>query len=184
MKRINLSEWALSHQVLMVFFMVLVVVAGVRSYFQLGQNEDPEFTVKTMVVRAYLPGATIEETMLQLTDRIEKKLQETPSLDYLKSYTLPGETTIFIELLSGTPKKDVPDIWYQVRKKVGDIRQDMPSETQGPFFDDEFGDTYGIIYAFTADGFTHRELKDYVEDIRSELLHVALCSGLGQYHAV
>ena len=172
MKRINLSEWALSHQVLMVFFMVLVVVAGVRSYFQLGQNEDPEFTVKTMVVRAYLPGATIEETMLQLTDRIEKKLQETPSLDYLKSYTLPGETTIFIELLSGTPKKDVPDIWYQVRKKVGDIRQDMPSETQGPFFDDEFGDTYGIIYAFTADGFTHRELKDYVEDIRSELLHV------------
>ena len=172
MKRINLSELALNHQVLMAFFMVLVVVAGVRSYFQLGQNEDPEFTVKTMVVRAYLPGATIEETMLQLTDRIEKKLQETPSLDYLKSYTLPGETTIFIELLSGTPKKDVPDIWYQVRKKVGDIRQDMPSETQGPFFDDEFGDTYGIIYAFTADGFTHRELKDYVEDVRSELLHV------------
>ncbi|MEA4990382.1 Cobalt-zinc-cadmium resistance protein CzcA [bioreactor metagenome] len=172
MKRINLSEWALNHQVLMIFFMVLVVVAGVRSYFHLGQNEDPEFTVKTMVVRAYLPGATIEETVLQLSDRIEKKLQETPSLDYLKSYTLPGETTIFVNLLSRTPKSEVPDIWYQVRKKVGDIQHELPAETRGPYFDDEFGDTYGIIYAFTADGFSHRELKDYVEDIRNELLHV------------
>ena len=173
MKSVNLSEWAVKHAVLVSFFMGLVTVAGVYAYFHLGRNEDPEFTIKTMVVRAFLPGATIEETTLQLTDRIEKKVQETPSLDYIKSYTLAGQTTIFVELLTSTNKKDVPDIWYQVRKKVGDIRAELPSGTIGPFFNDEFGDTYGIIYAFTSDGFSHRELKDYVESVRDELLHVA-----------
>jgi multidrug efflux pump subunit AcrB len=172
MKSVNLSEWAVQHGALVAFFMVLVAVAGLYAYFHLGRDEDPQFTVKTMVVRAYLPGATIEETTLQLTDRIEKKLQETPSLDYLKSYTLAGETTIFVYLLTSTDKKDVPDIWYQVRKKVGDIKAELPSGTIGPFFNDEFGDTYGIIYAFTSDGFTHRELKDYVETVRDELLQV------------
>ena len=172
MKSVNLSEWAVKHGTLVAFFMVLVSVAGLYAYFHLGRDEDPQFTVKTMVVRAYLPGATIEETTLQLTDRIEKKLQETPSLDYLKSYTLAGETTIFVHLLTSTDKKDVPDIWYQVRKKVGDIKAELPSGTVGPFFNDEFGDTYGIIYAFTSDGFTHRELKDYVETVRDELLQV------------
>jgi len=172
MKSVNLSEWAVKHGALVAFFMVLVSVAGGYAYFHLGRDEDPQFTVKTMVVRAYLPGATIEETTLQLTDRIEKKLQETPSLDYLKSYTLAGETTIFVLLLTSTDKKDVPDIWYQVRKKVGDIKAELPSGTIGPFFNDEFGDTYGIIYAFTSDGFTHRELKDYVETVRDELLQV------------
>ncbi len=172
MKSVNLSEWAVKHGALVAFFMVLVSVAGLYAYFHLGRDEDPQFTVKTMVVRAYLPGATIEETTLQLTDRIEKKLQETPSLDYLKSYTLAGETTIFVHLLTSTDKKDVPDIWYQVRKKVGDIKAELPSGTVGPFFNDEFGDTYGIIYAFTSDGFTHRELKDYVETVRDELLQV------------
>ena len=172
MKSVNLSEWAVKHGALVAFFMVLVTVAGVYAYFHLGRDEDPQFTVKTMVVRAYLPGATIEETTLQLTDRIEKKIQETPSLDYLKSYTLAGETTIFVHLLTSTDKKDVPDIWYQVRKKVGDIKAELPSGTVGPFFNDEFGDTYGIIYAFTSDGFTHRELKDYVETVRDELLQV------------
>ena len=172
MKSVNLSEWAVKHGALVAFFMVLVAVAGLYAYFHLGRDEDPQFTVKTMVVRAYLPGATIEETTLQLTDRIEKKIQETPSLDYLKSYTLAGETTIFVHLLTSTDKKDVPDIWYQVRKKVGDIKAELPSGTIGPFFNDEFGDTYGIIYAFTSDGFTHRELKDYVETVRDELLQV------------
>jgi len=134
MKSVNLSEWAVKHGALVAFFMVLVSVAGGYAYFHLGRDEDPQFTVKTMVVRAYLPGATIEETTLQLTDRIEKKLQETPSLDYLKSYTLAGETTIFVHLLTSTDKKDVPDIWYQVRKKVGDIKAELPSGTIGPFF--------------------------------------------------
>lgn len=154
------------------FFMVLVALAGIHAYFTLGQDEDPAFVIKTMVVRAYLPGATVDETMRQLTDRIEKKLEETPYLDYMKSYTTPGETTVFVNLLSSTPPSEVSECWYQVRKKVGDIRYTLPSETVGPFFDDEFGDTYGIVYAFTADGFTHRELKDYVENIRRELLNL------------
>ena len=172
MPRVNFSEWSIQHRVLVAFFTLLILIAGVRAYFSLGQNEDPPFTFKTMVVKAYLPGATMEETLDQLTDRIEKKLQETPFLDYLKSYTLPGQTTIFICLLSRTDKADVPETWYQVRKKIGDIRHELPAETVGPFFNDEFGDTYSIIYAFTADGFTHRQLKDAVENIRNDLLHV------------
>ncbi len=173
MHRFNLSEWALNHQTLMMFFMILAVFAGVGSYFRLGQNEDPDFTVHAMVVKAYLPGASIEETSRQLTDRLEKKLEETPDLDYLKSYTLAGETTIFVNLLSSTPADRVEDDWYQVRKKVADIAHELPSEAVGPFFNDEFGDVYGIIYAFTAEpGFTHRELKDYVEDVRRELVRV------------
>lgn len=110
--------------------------------------------------------------MLQITDRIEKKLQETPYLDYLKSYTTAGKSTIFVTLRDSSPKNEVPEIWYQVRKKVGDIEQTLPQGTIGPFFNDEFGDTFGIIYAFTADGFTHRELRDYVEKARSRLLQV------------
>ena len=172
MARINLSEWSIQHRSLVLFFMILVVVSGIRAYFHLGRNEDPVFTIKTMVVHAYLPGATIEETINQLTDRLEKKLQETPSLDYVKSYTLAGQTTIFVNLLTSTDKEDIPGIWYQVRKKINDIKVNLPDSTIGPFFDDEFGDTYGIIYAFTSADFSHRELKDYVESIRDELLHV------------
>ncbi len=172
MKSINLSEWAINHRALVTFFMILVMVLGVDAYIHLGRNEDPEFTIKTMVVQAYLPGATVDETIHQLTDRLEKKLQETPSLDYIKSYTLAGETTIFVDLKTSTEKGQVPDIWYQVRKKIGDIRHELPAGTIGPFFDDEFGETFGIIYGFTADGFTHRELKDIVESVRDELLHV------------
>lgn len=169
---LNLSDWSIRHRALVLFFMIVIAVAGVRSYFNLGRNEDPPFTVKTMVVQAMLPGATVEETTHQLTDRIEKKLQETPYFDYVKSYTVAGKTTILVNLLGSTPKDQVADIWYQVRKKVGDIRPYLPATTVGPFFDDEFGDTYGIIYAFTADGFSHRELKDYVETVRDDLLHV------------
>src|SRR3546814_10341657 len=103
-----------------------------------------------------------------VTDKIEKKLQETPFLNYVMSYSKPAESTVYVVLRDDTPPKQVPDIWYQVRKKVSDIRQTLPQGTQGPFFNDEFGDTFGTIYAFTADGFTHRELKDYVEDVREE----------------
>ena len=151
---------------------VVCLVAGVSAYLHLGRNEDPEFTVKTMVVQTLWPGATQEETMQQVTDRIEKKLQDTPNLYYLKSYTVAGTSTVFVYLLESTPKKDVPDLWYQVRKKVGDIRQTLPQGVVGPFFNDEFGDTYGIIYGFTADGFSHRELRDYAEEARSRLLRV------------
>jgi len=172
MKGFNLTEWAIRHKALTIYFMIVCVVAGVSAYQRLGRNEDPEFTVKTMVVVTMWPGATQEETMQQVTDRIEKKLQDTPNLYYLKSYTVAGTSTVFVYLLESTPKKDVPDLWYQVRKKVGDIQQTLPKGVVGPFFNDEFGDTYGIIYGFTADGFSHRELRDYAEEARSRLLRV------------
>jgi len=172
MKGLNLTEWAIRHKALAIYFMIVCMVAGVSAYLHLGRNEDPEFTVKTMVVHTEWPGATQEETMQQITDRIEKKLQDTPNLYYQKSYTTAGQSTIFVYLLESTAKKDVPDLWYQVRKKVGDIRQTLPQGVVGPFFNDEFGDTYGIIYGFIADGFTHRELRDYAEEARSRLLRV------------
>jgi multidrug efflux pump len=172
MKGFNLSEWAITHRPFVWFLMILFVAAGVLSYKQLGREEDPSFSIKTMIVRTYWPGATIDDTMLQVTDRIEKKLQETPSLYYLKSETKPGASTIYVNVLDNTPKEAIPDIWYQVRKKVADIKSTLPQGVLGPSFNDEFGDVFGIIYAFTADGFTHRELRDYVERIRTQILTV------------
>jgi multidrug efflux pump subunit AcrB len=170
--RFNLSEWALRNRSLVTFFMLVIAVAGVWSYLRLGRSEDPDFTVKTMVVQASWPGATLADTLEQVTDRIESKLQETPRLDYLKSYTSAGQTTIFVNLKDSTPPAQVPDIWYQVRKKVGDIANTLPQGIVGPGFNDEFGDTYGIVYGFTADGFTDRELRDYVVDVRKQLLQL------------
>ena len=166
MMRFNLSDWAIRHRSLVTYFMLMIVVAGVWSYLRLGRSEDPDFTVKTMVVQAAWPGATVGDTLEQVTDRLERKLEETPDLDYLKSYTTPGQVTIFGYLKDSTPPGRVPDIWYQVRKKVRDIRNSLPLGIVGPGFDDEFGDTYGIVYGFTADGFTHRQLRDYVDDVR------------------
>jgi multidrug efflux pump len=170
--RFNLSAWALRHRSLIGFLMVLLLVAGALSYNQLGRAEDPDFTFKVMIVRTNWPGATAREVEQQVTDKIEKKLQETPYLDNVRSYSKAAESTVYVALRDNTPPKLVPDIWYQVRKKVGDIRQTLPQGVQGPYFNDEFGDTFGTIYAFTADGFTHRELKDYVEDVREELLRI------------
>ena len=170
---LNLSDWALRHRALVWFFMAIILVAGVMFYERLGRNEDPAFTIKTMVVQAGWPGATVEETIKQVTDRIERKLQETPGLDHIDSYTTAGGTTVFVNLLESTRSADVPDAWYQVRKKIGDIRATLPAGVTGPAFNDEFGDTYGIIYAFTADGFSHRQLRDYVERVRGWLLRVA-----------
>jgi multidrug efflux pump subunit AcrB len=168
----NLSDWAIRHRPLVWFFMLVVVAAGVFAYLRLGRNEDPAFTIKTMVVQAAWPGANIDDTLRQITDRIEKKLQETPYIDFVRSYTVAGQATIFVNLKDTTPAREVGNIWYQVRKKVGDIRGSFPQGIQGPFFNDEFGDTYGIIYAFTADGFSHRELRDRVEAVRAGLLQV------------
>ena len=168
----NLSEWALRLRSLVWFLMVMIVAMGLFSYQRLGRNEDPDFTIKTMIVQAAWPGATVEETIDQVTDRIEKKLQETPGLDFIRSYTTAGRTTVFVNLLGSVRSRDVPEIWYQVRKKIGDIRSTLPAGVVGPAFNDEFGDTYGIVYAFTADGFTHRQLRDYVEGVRSRLLRV------------
>jgi multidrug efflux pump len=168
----NLSEWAVERRSLIVYFMIAAVLAGSLSFFRLGRNEDPAFTFRTMVVQAAWPGATLEDTVLQVTERIERKLQEVSGLDYLTSYTRPGITTIFVNLRGDTAAGEVPDRWYDVRKKVGDIRHTLPSGVVGPGFNDEFGDVFGIIYGFTADGFTHRELRDFVEDARSRLLLV------------
>lgn len=173
MSSLNLSAWALKHRSFMIYCMIAVVAAGLSSYLSLGRDEDPSFTFRTMVVQAAWPGATIDETMKQVTERLERKLQETRNLDFLRSYTRPGSTVIFVNLKGATPPSEVPDIWYQVRKNIGDIRHTLPAGVVGPGFNDDFGDTYGIIYGFTADGFTQRELRDYVETVRSRLLSVA-----------
>ena len=125
-----------------------------------------------MVVVAAWPGATLDDTLRQVTDRLERTLQETPNLDFLRSFTTPGVATIFVNLKQSTRASEIPDIWYQIRKSVGDMRHTLPAGIVGPRFNDEFGDVFGIIYGVTADGFSQRELRDYVEDIRSELMHV------------
>lgn len=173
MMRFNLSEWALGHRSLVIYFMIVAVAAGVFSYFRLGRSEDPSFIIKTMVVQAAWPGATVEDTLKQVTERLERTLQETPKLDFLRSYTTAGVTTIFVNLKGSTTAKEVPDIWYHVRKSIGDMRNTLPAGIVGPGFNDEFGDTFGTIYGFAADGFNHRELRDYVEEVRSKLLNVA-----------
>jgi multidrug efflux pump subunit AcrB len=170
--RFNLSHWSLDNRSLVAYFMIVAVAAGVLSYFRLGRNEDPAFIIKTMVVQAAWPGATIDDTLKQVTERLERTLQETPKLDFLRSYTSPGLTTIFVNLKGDTTAQEVKDIWYDVRTSVGDMRHTLPAGIVGPGFNDNFGDTFGIIYGFTAQGFTHRELRDYVEDVRSKLLHI------------
>jgi multidrug efflux pump len=168
----NLSEWALKKRSLVVFLMIISVVAGVMSFMKLGRGEDPVTTTRTMVVAAGWPGATVDETVKQVTERLERTLQETDHLDRLRSYTIAGQTTIFVDLKQTTPPESIPDIWYQVRKNIGDMRHTLPQGVLGPFLNDDFGDTFGIIYAFTAEGFNFRELRDYVEAARSRLLQV------------
>src|SRR3990172_12012301 len=170
--RFNLSAAALRYRELTLFFLLAIAVAGAMAFFRLGQREDPDFTFRAMVVRTLWPGATAEQVDRQVTDRIEKKLQETPYFKWTRSYSKPGESLIVLELLDTAPAAKVPELWYQVRKKVGDIRHTLPPEALGPFFNDEFGDVYGSIYAFSADGFTLSELRDYVERARQEVLRL------------
>ncbi|WP_419712533.1 efflux RND transporter permease subunit [Pseudomonas sp. NFX224] len=177
----NLSEWALKHQSFIWYLMFVSLLMGVFSYINLGREEDPSFTIKTMVIQSKWPGATQEETLKQITDRIEKKLEELDSLDYVKSYTRPGESTVYVFLRDTTKAADIPEIWYQVRKKINDIRGQFPQGMQGPGFNDEFGDVFGSIYAFTADGLTMRQLRDYVEQARMEIRGVP---GLGKIEMV
>jgi multidrug efflux pump subunit AcrB len=173
MRGFNLSQWALNHRPVVAFLMIVAVVAGLVSFQRIGRSEDPSFIIKTMVVQAAWPGATVEDTLKQVTERLERKLQETPKLDFLRSFTVAGRTTIFVNLLGSATAREVPDIWYHVRKSIGDIAPTLPTGVVGPGFNDDFGDTFGIIYGFTSDGFTHRELRDYVEAIRSRLLGLA-----------
>ncbi len=168
----NLSAWSISQKPLIFFLMLITLIGGALSYTKLSRNEDPAFTIKTMVVAAHWPGANIDDTTKLLTDRLEKKLEEIPYLDRLDSYTRPGETVIMVNLRDDAPARIVPDAWYQVRKKMADIATTLPGGVQGPFFDDEFGDTYGQIFGFTAEGFSDRELRDYLEGVRAELLRL------------
>lgn len=168
----NLSEWAISKRSFVIFLMLVSIAAGTFAFLKLGRAEDPVFTFRTMIVQARWPGATQEELLKQVTERLERQLQETRWIDTVRSYTTPGVTTIFVDLKGATPPDIVPDIWYEVRRNIGDMRHTLPQGVLGPFFNDDFGATFGIIYGFTADGFSKRELRDYVEKARSKLLAV------------
>ncbi|WP_045226282.1 efflux RND transporter permease subunit [Methyloterricola oryzae] len=172
MNGFNLTAWALRHRAFTGMLMVLLVLGGVVAYFLIGQGEDPQFTFRVMVVKTLYPGATAAEVEEQITDRLEKKLQELPDLDYLRSYSKPGESVIFINAREDIPADEIPDLWYQARKKVGDIGLRLPPGVIGPFFNDEFGDTYSVIYAFSGEGFGYAELKDLAESARQRFLRV------------
>ncbi len=181
MKGFNLSRWALEHIPLTRYLIAALLIGGILSYQKLGQDEDPPFTFRAMVVRAIWPGATAVQMAEQVTDKLERKLQETPYIDRIRSFSKPGETTIILELRESTPPKDVPDSWYQVRKKIGDIQGTLPQGVIGPFFNDEFGDTYGSIFALSGDGFTYAEMKDYADFVRQQLLGVPLVAKVEQF---
>ena len=153
-------------------FIVVLAAAGAFSYGKLGQSEDPPFTFKVMVIRTNWPGATAREVEQQLTDKIERKLQETPHVDWVRSYSKPGESMVFLAMKDSSEPAAVPETWYQVRKKIADIRNQLPPGIQGPYFNDEFGDTYTNIYAVTGDGFGYAALKENGDRIRAELLRV------------
>ncbi len=173
MSKLNLSEWALKHPQMVTFLLLLLSLAGVLAYGKLGQKEDPEFTVKTMVVQAYWPGSSAQQMADQVTDKLEKKLQEVAEIDYTSSYSKPGVTQIKVNLREATAPAAVPGVWYQVRKKLGDIQMTLPQGVRGPFYNDEFGDTFGNLYAITGDGFSYAELRDFADAARNEFLRVA-----------
>jgi multidrug efflux pump subunit AcrB len=172
MKGFNLSEWAITHRALVLFMIIVLGIAGLYSYFNLGRAEDPSFTIKTMVVNFAWPGATATEMQTQVADKIEKKLQELPYLDRVETYSQPGVAFIQVFLIDRTPPAKVKDLWYQVRKKVGDIKSELPADVAGPAFNDEYGDVYSSIYMLTADGVSLADLKTRAEDIRQRLLRV------------
>ncbi len=171
-QRFNLSDWALSHQTLVLYLMLVLTISGLLTYTKLGQSEDPPFTFKLMLVHTTWPGASAQEVEQQITDKLEKKLQEVPHLDYTNSFSRPGESMIFIVIRDDTFSKDIPEVWYQVRKKIGDIRHTLPQNIESLTFNDEFSDVYGSMYALTGDGFDYAALKKQAELIRTELLKV------------
>ena len=172
MSRINLSRWALENQPLVRYLLAVFIFAGVAAFFSLGQEEDPPFVFRGMVVRAYWPGATAMQMGQQVADPIEKVIQEIPYAYKIRSYSKPGETVIFLQLDDSAPPKQVADIWYTTRKRVSDMAGTLPRGVAGPFFNDEFGDTFGVLLAFSADGFKYAELKDFVLQVRQEMLKV------------
>ncbi|WP_339499984.1 efflux RND transporter permease subunit [Pseudomonas silesiensis] len=168
----NLSAWALRNRQIVLFLMLLLAVVGALSYTKLGQSEDPPFTFKAMVIRTLWPGATAQEVSRQVTERIEKKLMETGEYERIVSFSRPGESQVTFIARDSMHSVDIPELWYQVRKKTNDIRHTLPPGVQGPFFNDEFGTTFGNIYALTGDGFDYAVLKDYADRIQIQLQRV------------
>lgn len=179
--RFNISRIAIENPAITVYLLIVLLLAGVASYFQLGQDEDPPFTFRVMVVRAFWPGATALQMSEQVTDKLEETLQEVPYMDKIRSYSKAGETTIFIEVKDSAPPADIANIWYTIRKKTGDMKTRLPAGVQGPFYNDEFGDVFGVIYALSADGFSYAELKDHADEVRQELLRVPNVAKVEQY---
>lgn len=173
MNKFNLSDWALEHRSLVWYFMIIFAVAGAFAYLSLGREEDPSFTIKTMVIQAQWPGASAQEVTQQVTDRIEKKLQEVNNLEHTRSITTAGQTIVFVDLLPETKAQDVKPTWSRVRNLIDDIKHEFPQGVVGPFFDDQFGDVYGNIFALTSEGLSHRELRDFAEDARTQILKIA-----------
>ena len=171
-KSFNISRWALEHDALTRFLMVVLMLLGFAAYFQLGQDEDPPFTFRAMVVRTYWPGATAQQVAEQVTDKIERTLQEVPYADKIRSYSKPGESQIIFQIKDSSKAADVPNVWYTVRKKIADMKGTLPQGVVGPFFNDEFGDVYGVIYALESDGFSDAEVKSFADDVRQKLLRV------------
>jgi len=170
--KVNLSAIALKHQQFVLFSLIVLVTAGVYAYLHLGQAEDPTFTVRSMIVQAYWPGATIEQMQEQVTEKLEKKLQTVAQMDYVKTYVMAGVTQLTVTLRDDTPPAEVPEVWYQVRKKIGDIKYSLPQGVKGPFFNDEFGTTFGNIYVITGQGFSYAELKEFADTARDAFLRV------------
>jgi multidrug efflux pump len=172
MSGFNLSAWALRQRTLVVYLMLTTALLGLYGYLHLGRSEDPPFTFKVMVIQTYWPGATTRQVQEQISDRIARKLQETSNVDFVTSYSRPGESVVQFSIKDSAPSASVPDTWYQVRKKIGDIATQLPQGIRGPFFNDEFGDVYTNIYALEGDGFDFAELRDYADTVRVELLRV------------
>jgi len=170
--RFNISAWALEHSALTRYLLVVLMLLGAAAYFQLGQDEDPPFTFRAMAIRVFWPGATAQQVAEQVTDKLEKTLQEVPYSDKIRSYSKPGEALIIFQVKDSSPPKEMQQVWYTVRKKIGDMRATLPAGVIGPYFNDEFGDVYGSIYALSADGFTYQELKDQADRVRQRLLKV------------
>ncbi|MEQ1447246.1 efflux RND transporter permease subunit [Acinetobacter schindleri] len=168
----NLSEWALKNKGLVLYFMILLGLVGIMSYSKLSQSEDPPFTFKVMVVQTYWPGASAQEVSLQVTDRIEKELMTTGQYERIMAYSRPGESLVTFVAKDSLRSKDIPDVWYQVRKKVNDIRHELPQGVQGPFFNDEFGDTFGNIYVLKGKDFDYATLKEYADRLQLQLQRV------------
>jgi multidrug efflux pump subunit AcrB len=177
----NLSKWALDHSALTRYLMLVLMLLGFAAYFQLGQDEDPPFTFRAMVVQTYWPGATAQQVAEQVTDKLERTLQEAPYADKIRSYSKPGESQIIFQIKDSSRPSEVANVWYTVRKKIGDMRYTLPAGVQGPFFNDDFGDVYGVIYALESEGFNYAELKTLADDVRQRLLRVKDVAKIDQF---